>query len=90
MGFTLSPKHQGVGYASEAVTGIIDYLFKTLHKQSIIASVDPRNQKSIRLLERTGLRQESHFRETFGFNNEWPDDLIYAVFAEEWIKNNPY
>jgi len=88
IGYTLSPKFQGKGYATEAVTGAIDYLFKTLRKESIFASVDPHNQRSINLLERIGMRHESHFRDTFRFSNEWPDDLIYAIFAEEWLNKS--
>lgn len=87
IGYTLTPSHQSKGYAFEAVTGVIHYLFDQLMKHRISASVDPRNAKSIALLERLGMRKEAHFRKSIWFNNEWADDIVYAILREEWINN---
>jgi RimJ/RimL family protein N-acetyltransferase len=86
IGYTLSPKHQNQGFATEAVTGTIDYLFKKLQKHRIIASLDPENERSIKLLERIGMRKEGLFLKSLWINNEWLDDLIFAVLEEEWIR----
>lgn len=85
IGFTLSLEHQCKGYATEAIIAVIDYLFNNLKKHRIIASVDPRNIKSIALLERIQMRKEAHFKKSFWFDNEWADDVIYAILKEEWI-----
>jgi len=85
IGFTLSLEHQCRGYATEAIITVIDYLFNNLKKHRIIASVDPRNIKSIALLERIQMRKEAHFKKSFWFDNEWADDVIYAILKEEWI-----
>lgn len=85
IGYTLSEKYQGKGYATEAIREVIGYLFNNLNKHRITASVDPRNTKSIALLERIGMRKEAHFKKSFWFNNEWADDVIYAILKEEWI-----
>lgn len=85
IGFTLSLNHQCKGYATEAITSVIDYLFNNLKKHRIIASVDPRNTKSIALLERIQMRKEAHFKKSFWFDNEWADDIVYAILREEWI-----
>ncbi|MDV3427138.1 MAG: GNAT family N-acetyltransferase [Bacillota bacterium] len=85
IGYTLSLEHQSKGYASEAVTGVIDYLFNNLHKHRITASVDPGNTRSIKLLERIGMRKEAHFIKSLWFNNEWADDMVYAILNEEWV-----
>ncbi|MDF2906956.1 MAG: acetyltransferase, family [Herbinix sp.] len=87
IGYTLSLKYQSKGYAFEAVTGAMDYLFNNLNKHRISASVDPRNTKSIALLERIGMRKEAHFRKSLWFNNEWADDIVYAILREEWMNN---
>jgi RimJ/RimL family protein N-acetyltransferase len=84
IGYTLSAEYQGSGYAAEAVTGVIDYLFNILNKHRVIASVDPRNTKSIALLERIGMRKEAHFKKSIWFNEEWADDVVYAILDEEW------
>lgn len=84
LGYTLAPKHQGKGYASEAVKAVIDYLFGSLKKHRVSASVDPDNLKSIRLLEKIGFRKEAHFIKSFCMGDRWCDDCIYAILAEEW------
>ncbi|MBL4931605.1 GNAT family N-acetyltransferase [Clostridium paridis] len=85
IGFTLSLEYQGKGYATESIIGAINYLFNDLKKHRIIASVDPRNIKSTALIERIKMRKEGHFKKSIWFNNEWADDVIYAILEEEWI-----
>jgi RimJ/RimL family protein N-acetyltransferase len=83
IGFTLAPAYQGRGYATEAVSGLIAHLLGPLRKHRVFASADPRNVRSLTLLERVGMRKEAHFRESFWFKDEWVDDVIYAVMASE-------
>ena len=84
IGYTLSPEHHGRGYASEAVNAIIDYAFNELKKHRVIASVDPDNVSSVKLLERTGFRKEAHFIKSYRMNDAWYDDCIYAILKDEW------
>jgi len=84
IGYTLAPEHHGQGYAAEAVKAVLDYLFFTLNKHRITASVDPANQKSINLLKKLGFRQEAHFRKSVLIRGEWCDDVIFAILEEEW------
>jgi RimJ/RimL family protein N-acetyltransferase len=86
IGFTLDKNWQGKGYATEALKTVIEYLFQNLNKHRIIASVDPRNINSMRLLERLGFRKEAHFKKSLFFNGEWVDEVIYAILYEEWVK----
>ncbi len=84
LGITLKPHQQMHGYATEALSSLIDYLFRELGVQRIICSVDPRNGRSIKLMERIGFRQEAHFRKSLFQDNEWQDDLIFALQEDEW------
>lgn len=86
IGYTLSPAFQGRGYANEAVKAVMDYLFTDLHKHRISASVDPENIRSIRLLEKLGMRKEAHFIQSYWMHDAWCDDCIYAILDEEWQK----
>lgn len=88
IGYTLASQYQGNGYATEAVIGVINYLFRDLNKHRITASVDPENTRSIALLERIGMRKEAHFKKSILWNNEWTDDVIYGILEEEWFVNN--
>lgn len=84
IGYTLDSNYQGRGYATEAVSAIITFLMEKLNKRRIIATMDPRNTRSIQLVERLGFRREAHFRESVYYNNEWCDDLVYAILKDEW------
>lgn len=85
IGITLDKNYHGKGYATEAIEKVIDYLFEKLNKHRVIASVDPGNVQSIRLLERLGFRKEAHFKKSIFYNGEWVDDVIYATLQEEWL-----
>jgi RimJ/RimL family protein N-acetyltransferase len=89
IGFTLAPASQGRGLGAEAVVGVLDFLFGRLGKHRVFASVDPRNQPSLRLLRRVGMRQEAHFRRSLLFKGEWSDDVVFAVLHSEWIEREP-
>jgi RimJ/RimL family protein N-acetyltransferase len=84
IGFTLHKAYQKKGYATEALKSILNYLFSELNKHRIIASIDPDNIDSIRLVERLGLRKEGHFVQSLFFKGEWADELIYAMLKREW------
>ncbi len=83
--YTLSPAYQGKGYALEAVKALVDYLFGTLKKHRVYASVDPRNVPSYKLLEKLGFRKEAHFVKSYWMAGEWCDDVIYAILDDEWL-----
>jgi RimJ/RimL family protein N-acetyltransferase len=84
-GITLDPMYQHQGFATEALQTLLDYLFFTLGIHRVFASVDPRNIRSVTLMERVGLRKEAHFVKSLWFKGAWVDDLIYAMLAGEWI-----
>lgn len=84
LGCTIAKKYHGQGYATEAMSAVINLLFNELNKHRISASIDPRNKASIKLVERLGFRLEAHFRESLLMNGVWVDDLVYALLENEW------
>ena len=86
IGCTLSKDYHGKGYAAEAMEEILNYLFLVLNKHRIIASVDPRNKSSIRLVKRLHLRKEAHFKESIFSDGKWTDDFIFAILKSEWSR----
>ena len=84
IGFTIAPKYQGHGYATEAVRLLLGYLFTARGKHRITACCDPRNTASAALLERLGMRREGHLRQSTWAKGEWTDDLVYALLHDEW------
>lgn len=84
LGITLHKEFQGKGYATESLKLVIDYLFKTLNKHRISASLDPKNINSENMLKRLNFRKEAHFIKSYFHNNTWVDDVIYAMLKEDW------
>jgi RimJ/RimL family protein N-acetyltransferase len=50
----------------------------------VSAECDARNTASARLLERAGFTCEGRLRSHTWIKNEWTDDLLYGLLAEEW------
>ena len=87
IGYSLSRAHWKKGYASEAVSRMLDYLFRDLFLHRVAADCDPENVASFRLLERLGFRREGHFIESFPLGeNRWGDEYYYGLLEREWLK----
>ena len=85
VGITLTARFQGRGFATEALSAVLGFLFSTLEKHRVFGSVDPRNGPSLALLERVGMRREAHFVESLWFKGAWADDVIYAMLRREYL-----
>lgn len=85
LGWTLDPAHTGHGYATEAVRALLDFCFQDLSVRRVHANCFTDNQASWRLMERVGMRRESHaVAESLHRSGEWLDTFTYAVLAAEW------
>jgi RimJ/RimL family protein N-acetyltransferase len=84
IGVTFSRQHQKQGYASEAVAGLLGYLFGELNLHRVSAICDAENGSSARLLERVGMRREGHFIENVWFKGAWGSEFLYAILYDEW------
>jgi len=84
VGFTLSPEFHKKGIATEALAGLLEYLFHDMKKHRVIAITDVRNTASCRLLEKTGFRKEAHFKENSYFKGSWGSEYVYAMLHSEW------
>jgi aminoglycoside 6'-N-acetyltransferase len=88
VGFTLAADAQGRGFATEALRTVISLLFTEHGVHRISADCDARNDRSVALLERIGMRREAHHRKSAWCKGEWTDEYVYAILAEEWRDEN--
>jgi RimJ/RimL family protein N-acetyltransferase len=84
VGFTLAPAHQGRGYATEALRGLLGHAFGTLGLHRVVAVTDALNAPAAALLERVGMRREAHFHENVFFKGSWGSEFVFAVLDHEW------
>ena len=66
VGYTISPAHQGHGYATEAVAALVDYAFEALGAEVVRAHASGENTPSHRVAEKIGMRLVERFRRTEG------------------------
>ena len=85
LGWSLDPDYGGHGYASEAVSALIELCFETLGVRRVTASCFADNAASWRLMERVGMRREArNVQDSLHRSEGWIDGLDYALLAAEW------
>lgn len=84
LGYTLARAAWGRGYVAEALPALIRFAFETLKLHRLEANVDPRNERSIRVLEREGFEREGHLRERYHVQGEVQDALLFGLLRREW------
>ena len=90
IGWCVSPDHQGRGYATEATTELVRVCFEDLGVRRVTAAAFAANAPSLRLMERLGMRQESHHvRDSLHRDLGWIDGVDYALLADEWRASRP-
>ena len=83
LGWVFSPDFAGQGFATEAVTALVELVFADPRLHRVIAQMDSRNERSARLAERIKMRQEAHFRQNLWIKNEWTDTVVFAALRSE-------
>ena len=84
IGYTLSPRQRRRGFATEAVAGLLRYLFEECRLHRVRAVCDAENPASARVLERIGMRREAFFKENIWFKGAWGSEWVYAILESEW------
>ena len=87
LGYAMGHAHWGKGYMNEALRALVAYAFEDLHLRRLEADVDPRNNASIRTLERLGFQREGFLRERWHVEGEIQDALFYGLLRREWELN---
>ncbi len=84
IGFAVARSQWGRGLASEAVAALIAFAFERIQLHRLEADTEPRNERSLRLLERLGFRREGHLRERYYVDGERQDTVLLGLLRPEW------
>lgn len=87
LGWGLNPQYQNNGYAYEANTEIINYIFKKLNMNRISAYVWEGNIASKKLAEKLGFTHEGTDRKARFKNNKFLDVYCFGLLKDEWKQN---
>jgi RimJ/RimL family protein N-acetyltransferase len=78
------PQMRGKGYATEALSLLLDYIFSGYPVGRVSAYTDAENAPSRRLLERLGFACEGTMRSVYFRSGGWHDMCIYGILRREW------
>ena len=90
IGWNFNPAFGGKGYAFEAATALVAYLFAAKAARRLYAYVEDNNKSSQRLCEKLGMRREGLFREFVSFKKDdagapiYENTMQYALLRKEW------
>lgn len=84
VGFALRRSAWGQGYATEALSLLLGFSFEVLDLHRLEADADPRNERSLRVLERQGFRREGHLRERWHHLGKIDDAIFLGLLRREW------
>jgi RimJ/RimL family protein N-acetyltransferase len=86
LGWVLDPAFTGRGLATEAVHALLRVCFEELGVRRLVANCFLGNASSWRLMERVGMRRETHaVAESLHRNGQWLDTVSYALLKDEWV-----
>lgn len=83
IGYCLQRAFWGGGYAREALELAIDFAFGPLALARIEADIDPRNERSVALIERVGFQREGLLRERWRVGEEVSDTAFYGLLRQD-------
>ena len=78
IGFLLSRRHWGKGYAAEALSAFVAHAFAG-GADHLIADVDPRNAACLSLLGRAGFRETHRATRTWKVGETWCDSVYLRL-----------
>ena len=79
VGYSLESASQGRGYVTEALKEVVRLGFEGLGLRRIRATVDVRNEKSWKVLERTGFRRGDRLPGDRSIRSSRTDSYLYAI-----------
>ena len=84
MGYFIDSDQNGNGFATEAARLALRFAFEHAGLHRVQAGVMPRNIPSIRVVQKTGMRDEGTALRYLEINGVWEDHTIFAITREEW------
>lgn len=75
LGYRFHVKYWGKGYATESAKAILEFGFKTLNLEKIVAIAEPENPASIRVMEKSGML----FWKNAPYDEGGPDAIWYEI-----------
>lgn len=84
LGYVLHPDVWKRGYATEAARLLVRFGFEDLQLEQIVATCDPRNAASGRVLAKVGMRYARRDLRSMQIRDGWRDSDVYILERSAW------
>jgi [ribosomal protein S5]-alanine N-acetyltransferase len=84
IGYWVDEAMAGNGYVPEAVAVALAFAFEDLELHRVEIAIIPRNARSLRVVEKLGIRSEGVAERYLQINGVWEDHARFGITAEEW------
>jgi ribosomal-protein-alanine N-acetyltransferase len=85
VGYWVDQACAGRGYVPEAVVVALAFAFDDLGLHRVEISIIPRNDRSLRVVDKLGIRYEGTAERFLQINGVWEDHCRFAITEEEWV-----
>lgn len=85
-GYILAPEHWGLGLASEAMTAFLRHVFTRADVSRLTADIDPRNERSLRLVRRFGFVETGRGSGTWHTHIGLCDSIYLTLEKDDYLK----
>jgi len=82
IGIAIINKQRHKGYATEALSLVIDYCFKTLQLHQIYANILEENVRSISLFTKLGFKKIGIKKDWTSFQNKFKNEILFQLINE--------
>ncbi len=91
IGWRISSKYWGQGYATEGAKAALDYGFKTLNLKEIVAFTPEKHLKSRKVMQRLEMKhdpKENFICPKIPKEHQFQPFVLYRITKKEWLKSN--
>lgn len=86
VGYWIDQAKAGKGYTPEAFVVVARFAFEDLMLHRLQVSIIPRNESSLRVAAKLGLRNEGTALRYLEINGSWEDHVRFAITSEDWAQ----
>lgn len=84
LGYKLDKDEINKGYMTEAVKRTVDIMFEDFGLHRVEINVVPRNDRSLRVMEKLNFEREGFSKRYLEINGKWEDHVHFAVYNDKW------
>jgi len=89
IGYWIDEAKAGKGYTPEALVVLAQYCFDELRLHRVEIAIVPRNDASLRVVQKLELRDEGLSKGFLEIDGNWEDHIRFGLTFEDWVERGP-